>query len=96
MTIVRVFGNTALNTHWVGKVTMDQTFTTTDRTTITKIFDQTGLNVLLEVTISVLTNGADPHGVRRDNHAHAEIFAALRESRDAVRYDELKEQKNEH
>lgn len=85
MPLVKVFGNTYLNPGNVGKVELQPTFEQGKRTNVTTVYDLTGQNVLLraETTVATPAPDNDPDAVARDNHAHAEIIAALTSGRDA-------------
>lgn len=86
MPLVRVFGNIYLNPDNVGKLELQPTFGEGKRTNVTTVYDLTGHNVLLraETTVATPAPDNDPDAVARDNHAHAEIIAALTSGRDAL------------
>ncbi|MDM5181744.1 hypothetical protein PO883_31685 [Massilia sp. DJPM01] len=86
MPLVRVFGNTYLNPNNVGKLELQPTFGEGKRTNVTTVYDVTGQNVLLraETTVAKPAPDNDLDAVARDNHAHAEIIAALISGRDAL------------
>lgn len=86
MTIVRVFGNTHLNTACVGKITVDHKFPEPSRITTTTVFDVTGQHALLTAQTTVQTgaqSSSELCAVERDNFVHAEIIASIKEGRDA-------------
>ena len=85
MALVRVSGNVHLNTACVGKTDHNRVFTDTSRTSTTTVFDVTGQHKLFEYVSTVNTerDNPDKDAVKRDNHAHEEIVAAIREVRDA-------------
>jgi hypothetical protein len=90
MTLVRVFGNVYLNPSCVGKVEFNMRFEDGKRTSTTTIYDVTGQHSLLvaETDVSTPAPASDPNAVRRDNHVHQEIVAALRGRRDAKQWSE--------
>lgn len=87
MSLVRVFDNVYLNPSAVGKVEFKVAYSENRRTSITTVYDVTGQHTLLtaktEVSTSLSAYDSDPDAVRRDNHVHHEIVAALNEGRDA-------------
>lgn len=94
MPIVRVFGNTHINTDAVSKVTLEVNFDGDIRINTTTIFDRYGgdserRSVLEKFETKVDTNlSTSQSDVARDNHTHAEILAALKEGRDALAYSD--------
>jgi hypothetical protein len=85
MSLIKVFGNTYLNPHCVGKLTLKVTFDTASRTNLTIVYDATGQQELarLETTVSTAPDNADKQSVQRDNFYHSEIVRALNEADDA-------------
>lgn len=92
MNLVRVFGNVFLNPSCVGKIEFKVSFESGARTSTTTAYDVTGQHTLLTAQTVVSTSPSacerDPDGIRRDNHVHQEILAALREERDAKLWGE--------
>lgn len=90
MALVRVYGHTYLNPACVGKVVFTPKFNDGEsRTNTTLAYDVTGVELLcVETTVPTPAPRNDPHAVKRDNHAHAEIVKALHEVHDAKDYQE--------
>lgn len=88
MGLIRVWGNTYLNTDCVGKVEVDVKFLEQCRTTTTTVYNTTGQYVLLNAVSAVATDASasDPCIFERDNFFHDEIIKSIQEKRDAAKW----------
>jgi hypothetical protein len=90
MPLIKVCGDTYLNTDCVGKLDICVKFPNRSRTTTTTVYDTTGQHILLSAVTEVPTDSSpnDPHAIVRDNFHHAEILKSIRENRDADKWVE--------
>lgn len=97
MAFVRVFNNVFLNPLHVGKGDCVPSYSDPAngpqiRTTVTKLFDATGINVLLEVETTVTLGQVTADRISEvaiDNRIHDEIMVALAEGRNALTREQI-------
>lgn len=90
MPLIRVFGNTYVDTSWIGKVEHEATFPKGKRVSVTTIFNHTGKDELAKFTTEISTemDNPDKNALKRDNFLHEEVIRAIRLGVDARQFEE--------